>query len=58
MSYLEPRKRIALDGRVWYCIYNTKTHKWSVNPWHGKYSRKKDAQYAIDRYMKGENKYA
>ena len=45
----EPRKRTALDGRVWWCVYDTDAHKWSTLLCFGKYSRRKDAQYAIDR---------
>ena len=51
MEHFEPRKRTALDGRVWWCVYDTYRHSWSTYLFHGKYKRKKDAVYAINRGM-------
>ena len=47
----EPRKRIALDGKVWWCVFDTDTMKWSTLTFFFKrYKRKKDCQYDIDLY--------
>lgn len=48
----EARKRTALDGKEWWCVYNTKENKWSTFLYHGKYKTKKDCEYAIEKYMK------
>lgn len=45
----EARKRIALDGNVWWCVFNTTTHKWSTDIRHGKYKTKKECEYVINR---------
>ena len=47
---LEPRKRTALDGKSWWCVFDTETMKWSTILCFGNYKRKKDCQFAIDRY--------
>lgn len=47
-----PAKRQAVDGRVWWCIIDRKTGKWSTYTCHGKYNTRKDAQYAIDKYCR------
>lgn len=49
---LEPRKRMALDGKTYWCVFNTDTMKWSTLTCFGKYTRKKDCQLAIDLYIK------
>lgn len=41
------RKRQALDGIWWWCVYNETEHKWSTFLCHGKYKRKRDAERAI-----------
>ena len=46
---LEPRKRTALDGKTYWCVFNTDTMKWCTLICFGKYKRKKDCQYAIDK---------
>lgn len=46
----EPRKRTALDGKYWWCVFDTDSMKWSTLVWFGKYRTKRDCQYAIDRY--------
>lgn len=53
---LEPRKRTALDGKTYWCVFNTDTMKWSTLTCFGKYTRKKDCQLAIDLYTKKEIK--
>ena len=45
----EPRKRTALDGKVWWCVYDTKENRWSTYLYHVKYRTKKDCIYAIER---------
>ena len=47
---LEPRKRTALDGKVWWCVFDTDTWKWSTLWCFGRYKLKKDCQFAIDTY--------
>ena len=47
---LEPRKRISLDGKTWWCVFDTSTMKWSPLTCFGKYKLKKDCQLAIDVY--------
>lgn len=48
-----PQKRIALDGRQWWCVYDTQRHGWSTYLCHGKYRTRKACQYAIDHADKG-----
>lgn len=48
----EPRKRTALDGKVWWCVYDAKENRWSTYLYHGKYRTKKDCIYAIERGRK------
>ena len=45
----EPRKRTAIDGKVWWCAFNTKTMKYETILF-DKYKLKRDCQYAIDRW--------
>ena len=49
MAYerFEARKRTALDGLLWWCVWDKARHNWSTFLVHGKYRRKKDAEYAI-----------
>lgn len=47
-----PKQRTALDGKVWWCVYDTKENKWSTMTCHGKYKTKKDCLWAIDRCNK------
>ena len=51
---LEARKRTAIDGKVWWCVFDTKTTKWSTLTCFGRYRLKKDCQFAIDYYTKKE----
>lgn len=53
---LEPRKRIALDGKTWWCVFDADTMKWSTLTCFGKYAKKKDCQLAIDLCTKAEIK--
>ena len=47
---LEPRKRTALDGKSWWCVFDTEAGKYSTLTCFGKYEKKKDCQYAISKY--------
>lgn len=40
-------KRTALDGKVWWVIWDLLNHRYSTRTDHGKYKRKKDAEHAI-----------
>lgn len=41
------KKREALDGKIWWCIYDTKYGRFSPYTCHGMYTRKKDATFSI-----------
>lgn len=47
-----PRKRTALDGRIWWCVYDTEQREYSSLLCFGKYKLKREAQYAIDWHVK------
>ena len=49
-NMLEPRKRRSLDGKIWWCVFDTDTMKWSTLIIFDKYRLKRDCQYAIDNY--------
>ena len=48
---LEPRKRTALDGRVWWCVFDTSKNSWSTLICFGKYNTKLECQCRIDWYL-------
>lgn len=48
---LEPRKRTALDGKNYWCVFDTNTMKLSPLTCFGKYRTKKDCQLAINCYL-------
>lgn len=48
MERYTPKKRLAVDGRLWWCIYDNKRNTWSTNTSHGRYKTKKAAQWRID----------
>lgn len=50
MDKFIPMKRTALDGKIWWCVYDTDTHEFLTLLCFGKYRTKKDCQYAIDTY--------
>ena len=50
LTMLQPRKRIALDGKTWWCVFDTSTMKWSTNIFFTKYKTKRDCLYAIDTW--------
>lgn len=43
-------KRTAIDGKIWWCVYDIKEHKYSTCLCFGKYKTKKECQIAIDFY--------
>lgn len=47
MQRYEPRKRTAIDGRVYWCVYDTLENKYSSLLCFIKYRTKKDCQIAI-----------
>ena len=49
-SPFEPRQRTALDGKVWWMVYNRYKQEFSTLTCFGKYNTKKDCQLAIDNY--------
>ena len=47
---LEPRQRTAADGKTWWVVFDTVTHKYlDTIMYFGKYKTRKACQYAIDR---------
>ena len=51
---LEARKRTAIDGKVWWCVFDTDKMTWSKLIVFKKYKLKRDCQLAIDYYTKKE----
>lgn len=49
-SRFEPRQRTALDGKVWWVVYDRYKQEFSSLTCFGKYKTKKDCQWAIDYY--------
>lgn len=47
-----PQKRTALDGRVWYCAFDTERNMFSPYTCHGRYKTKEECQFNIDWYNK------
>lgn len=47
MERFEARKRTALDGRVWWCVYDKERHAWSTFLCHGRYKTRKACEQAI-----------
>ena len=45
---LEPRKRTALDGKTWWCVFDTENQAWSTLTIFGKYRTRKACQLDID----------
>lgn len=43
-----PKKRTALDGKTYWCVYDTSKNNWSSYTCHGKYKTREDCQYDID----------
>ena len=49
---LVPRQRTAIDGKTWWCVFDTSTMKYSILTCFGRYKLKKDCQFAIDYYIR------
>ena len=47
---LEPRKRTALDGKVWRCVFDTNKDSWSTLTCFGKYETRREFPMRIDWY--------
>ena len=47
MRRYEPRKRTAIDGRTYWCVYDTLENKYSSMLCFTKYRTKKECQIAI-----------
>lgn len=45
-----PRKRTALDGKVWWCVFDLVNMQWSKQHYHYKYRTKKECQNAINSH--------
>jgi hypothetical protein len=48
---LVPRKRTALDGKIWWCVFDTISNSFSHIIIFGKYKTKKACDEAITRYL-------
>jgi hypothetical protein len=55
---LEARKRTALDGKTWWCVFDTETMKWSTLTCFSKYKSEIDCLYAINKYSRLHCRYA
>lgn len=47
---MEARRRIAIDGRVWWCVWDNEKGNWSTLTCFGKYKTKRGAEIAIKYY--------
>ena len=47
MNRFQARKRTALDGKTWWCVYDLQRNSWSTFLFHGRYRTKKDCENAI-----------
>ncbi len=45
----EPRKKAAVDGKEWWCVWDTDKKDWSTVTCFGKYRTKKACQFVIDQ---------
>lgn len=50
---LESRKRTAIDGKMWWCVYDRELSKYSTLLCFGKYRTKKQCDTAILYFQKG-----
>ena len=53
---LEARQRTALDGKIWWCVFDTDSMKWSTMTIFTKYKTKRACQEAIDKWNKTVDK--
>ena len=49
---LIPRKRTAIDGKTWWCVYNIVKGDWSTYTCFGRYKTEKSCWYAIKYYTR------
>lgn len=54
---LEPRKRTAIDGKIWWCVFDTEKMKWSTLIVFDKYKLKRECRYAINSYNAFKEQY-
>lgn len=50
MDRFEAARRTAIDGKIWWCVYDHLTNCWSTFLCHGKYRTRKEAQEKIARW--------
>lgn len=50
MERFIPKKRTALDGRVWWCVWDNERNYWSYYVVHGVYKTKKECEWDIYKY--------
>ena len=55
MERFIPRKRVAIDGRVWWCVWDCVQKCWSSYTCFGKYKTKNECQISIDVYKESWN---
>lgn len=48
MHRFTPKKRTAIDGVVWWCVYDLQENKFSTYTCFGRYRTKKRCQWDID----------
>lgn len=48
MKRFVPAKRAALDGRIWWVVYDNLTKDFSTYTCHGRYTKKYICQHMID----------
>lgn len=53
---LVPKKRTAVDGKTWWCAYDTIKEDWSTLIYLGKYKTKKACQSDIDYWLEEDKK--
>lgn len=53
MERFVPVKRIAIDGKYWWVVFDKKELKYSTLLCFGRYKTKRRCQIAIDNYMNG-----
>ena len=53
--FYEPRQRTALDGVIWWVVFDKRSQKYSTLFCHGRYKTKKACQLAIDNAEKYNN---
>lgn len=44
-----PAKRYAIDGKMWWCVWDVRRNQWSIFLCHGKYRSRRACQAAIDK---------